>query len=169
MAKVELRIDGGTWIDITANYLESHYYYDWDTTSVSEGSHTLIARATDAASQTTNSPQITVTVDNIPDSKMHVESIDFNQNRRVWLDIMVTVHDANEVSVLGATVQLSITYPNGKVEQVSAVTNNSGVATYRINRPAKGTYIVTVVNVEHATLIYYPSANVETTDSYTVK
>jgi len=169
VAKVELRIDGGTWIDITANYLESHYYYDWYTTSVSEGSHTLIARAIDAAGQTTNSPQITVTVDNQPDKTMYVKSIDFNQNRRVWLDIMVTIHDATEAHVLGATVQMNITYPNGKVKQVSAVTNNAGVATYRINRPVKGTYTVTVVNVEHVTFIYQPSANRETIDSYIVK
>ena len=168
VTKVELSIDSGSWIDITGNFDETYYYYDWDTTTVPDGSHTLDARATDNALQTTYASQVSVTVDNIPGGTMHVESINFKQKGPTWLDIMVTIYDDAGSSVTGATVYMDITYPGGSVFSVSAVTNGNGIATYQINRPAKGTYTVTVTNVTHATLTYDPDANKETTDSYTV-
>jgi len=61
---VEVAIDSGGWIDITANFDGSHYYYDWDTTAVSDGGHYIDARATDTAQQTTNATRVNVTVDN---------------------------------------------------------------------------------------------------------
>jgi hypothetical protein len=168
VSMVELSIDGGTWIDITANFDGTYYYYDWDTTTVSDGSHTLDAKATDNASQTTYASQVTVTVDNIPGGTMHVESIDFRQKGPSWLDILVTIYDDAGSPVTEATVYMDVTYPDGSVHSVSAVTNGNGVAKYPIRRPAKGTYTVTVTNVTHETLTYDPDANVETTDSYTV-
>lgn len=63
---------------------------------------------------------------------------------------------------------MDITYPDETVHSVSAVTNDNGITTYQISRPAKGTYAVTVTNVTHDTLTYDPDANKETTDSYTV-
>jgi len=100
---------------------------------------------------------------------MHVERIDFKQAGSTKLDIMVTIYDNAGTPVTGATVFMSIRYPDGSVRSVSAVTNSDGVATYSISRPAKGTYTVTVTNVTHATLTYDPSANKETTDIFTVK
>ena len=48
---VELRIESSTegWINITANYDPTgpFYYYDWDTTEVENGAHTLTIRVTD--------------------------------------------------------------------------------------------------------------------------
>ncbi len=67
VSMVELAIDSGSWIDITSNFDGTHYYYDWDTTTVSDGSHTLDARANDNAGQATYASQITVTVDNVND------------------------------------------------------------------------------------------------------
>jgi len=104
----------------------------------------------------------------LPAKTMHVERIDFKQAGTSKLDITVTIYDNAGSPVTGATVYMDITYPGGSVLSVSAVTSDNGIATYQINRPAKGTYTVTVTNVTHATLTYDPSANKETTDSYTV-
>ncbi len=168
MSTVELSIDSGSWIDITANFDGTYYYYDWDTTTVSDGSHTLDARATDNAAQTTYASQVTVNVVNVAGGTMHVESIDFKQKGPSWLDIMITIYDEAGSPVVGATVYMNLTYPDASVYSVSAVTNGNGIATYKINRPPTGTYTVTVTNVTHDTLTYDPDANVETMDSYTV-
>lgn len=168
VSMVELSIDGGSWIDITGNFDGTHYFYDWNTTTVPDGSHILDARATDNVAQTTYASQVTVTVDNVPGGTMHVESIDFKQKGPRWLDIMVTIYDNGGSPVTGATVYMDITYPDTSVHSVSAVTLDDGVATYHINRPAKGTYTVTVTEATHETLIYDSDANKETMDSYMV-
>jgi hypothetical protein len=67
VAKVELSIDGVAYIDITANFDGTYYHYDWNTTTYEDGVHTLRARATDAAAQSTESEIVNVTVDNIND------------------------------------------------------------------------------------------------------
>ncbi|WP_435344835.1 Ig-like domain-containing protein [Haloarchaeobius sp. HRN-SO-5] len=62
---VEVAIDGGTWQPATYDSTSGYYEYDWDTTGVSDGDHTIDARATDSAGATTNASQVTVTVDNV--------------------------------------------------------------------------------------------------------
>ena len=168
VSTVELSIDSGSWINITANFDGTYYYYDWDTTTVPDGSHTLDARATDNAFQTTYASQVSVTVDNVPGGTMHVESIEFKQAGVARLDIMVTIYDDAGIPVTGATVYMDITYPDESVHLVSALTNGDGIAIHTISQPAKGTYIITVTNVTHGSLTYDSGANVETTDSYTV-
>jgi len=68
LSKVEARIDSGTWVDITANFDGTYYFYDWDTTAYANGSHTVNARATDTATQVTNATPVTVTVSNGADN-----------------------------------------------------------------------------------------------------
>jgi len=67
VSKVELSIDGGAYIDITANFDGTYYFYDWDTKLEAEGSHTLQARATDDAAQSSDSALVNITVDNVND------------------------------------------------------------------------------------------------------
>ncbi|MGD8793087.1 MAG: PKD domain-containing protein [Anaerolineae bacterium] len=67
LSAVELSIDGGAYADITADFDGNHYYYDWDTTAYADGAHTLQARATDDAAQSTDSTVVNVTVDNVND------------------------------------------------------------------------------------------------------
>ena len=64
---VEWNVDGGAWQ--TAGYNSSTGYYEgnWDTASVSDGSHTLNTRATDSASnQATDSIGVTVSNSSVP-------------------------------------------------------------------------------------------------------
>jgi endonuclease YncB( thermonuclease family) len=61
---VEVSIDGGTWQSATYNSTSGYYEYDWDTTAVSDGDHTIDAQATDSDGNTTGASQLTVTVDN---------------------------------------------------------------------------------------------------------
>jgi len=63
IAKVELSIDSAAYIDITATFNGASCYYDWDTTEVADGPHTIKAVATDSEDQTA-SDTIGVTVDN---------------------------------------------------------------------------------------------------------
>ena len=64
---VEVSIDGGSWETTSYNTDSGYYEYDWDTTAEDDGDHTLQARATDSDGATTESDQITVTVDNTDD------------------------------------------------------------------------------------------------------
>ncbi|NND03922.1 MAG: hypothetical protein HKN91_14165 [Acidimicrobiia bacterium] len=60
---VQWRIDGGSWNATTYNGGTSHYEGSWDTTQVSDGSHTLEVRAIDSDSAV-GSDSISVDVDN---------------------------------------------------------------------------------------------------------
>jgi hypothetical protein len=51
VAKVEAAVDGGAWADMTASFDGTFYTYPWDTTAVTDGAHTVTARATDSAGQ----------------------------------------------------------------------------------------------------------------------
>jgi hypothetical protein len=64
---VQVQIDGGAWQAATYNGTASRYQLNWNTTTVSEGSHTIGARATDSGTFTTVATPISVTVDNVPD------------------------------------------------------------------------------------------------------
>ena len=61
---VDVSIDGSTWRSAAYDSASGYYEYDWDTTAVSDGDHTVQARATDSDGATTESSRITVTVDN---------------------------------------------------------------------------------------------------------
>ena len=63
---VEVSIDGGAWQVATWNTVDA-YEFIWDTTLLGDGPHTVDARATDSALQTTAATQVNVTVDNVAD------------------------------------------------------------------------------------------------------
>jgi len=67
VTKVQCNIDGGAWTDDTT----SPYAFSWDTTAVSDGTHTINARAYDAAGNYADD-SITVNVNNDPSSVVHV-------------------------------------------------------------------------------------------------
>ncbi|TET90893.1 MAG: DUF1416 domain-containing protein [Methanomassiliicoccales archaeon] len=59
--KVEIRIDSGTWIEASGT---TTWSYDWNTTNVSDGQHTIYARSYDGALYSTE-VNVTVSVDNV--------------------------------------------------------------------------------------------------------
>ncbi len=63
VSKVEFSLDGGGYIDITANFDGTYYWYDWNTGSVGNGGHTLTAKATDGVGRSSTAA-VSVTVDN---------------------------------------------------------------------------------------------------------
>lgn len=60
---VEYSIDGGTWSEALYNSETGAYEFIWDTTTVSDGNHTLEAEVTDSSGNI-NTASITVTADN---------------------------------------------------------------------------------------------------------
>ncbi len=69
---VQFKLDGS---NLGAEDTSSPYAVIWDTTSATEGSHTLTAVARDAASNSTTSSTVTVTVDNTAPGITNVASI----------------------------------------------------------------------------------------------
>lgn len=61
VAKVEFLVDG----ILKSTDLSPAYSYAWDTTTVANGSHSLIARATDTVGNIASSTAVTVTVNNV--------------------------------------------------------------------------------------------------------
>ncbi len=150
---VEWNVDGGTWQTAAYNAGSGYYEADWDTTAETDGSHTVNARATDSAANTATDAN-TVTVDNSvpPTLEMHVGDLDGSSvlNRRRWdATVTVTVHDASDNPLAGATV--SGTWSNGTRGSGSCVTDGSGqcsITRTRIStRAASATFTVTDVSL----------------------
>lgn len=173
VSKVEVQIDSGSWVDITNNIDGDYYYYDWDTTAYSDGSHTVTARATDTNSQTASDSN-GVTVNNgggSTDDYMHVSSITYQAIYRgpnAWLTIYVSIVDQNGNPVSGATVTIDVQYPSGSVSTFTTTTGSDGVAVFDLGKTAKGSYTVTVTGVTHSSYTYDSSANVETTKTFSI-
>jgi Big-like domain-containing protein/subtilase family protein len=64
VAEVKLFVNGY----LLATDSVSPYQFSWDTTTLTDGAVSLVARATDEAGNTTDSATVTVTVDNVPDA-----------------------------------------------------------------------------------------------------
>jgi subtilisin family serine protease len=169
LSSVELSIDGGAYMDITASFDDTYYYYDWDTTATSDGGHTLRARATDDALQSTDSAILSVTVDNAPPTTatMHVESIDvYTVNTgggRKSGHANVVIVDSDGVPVEGATVKG--TFSGDINESVFGTTGSDGRVVLFTDRTKKGRCKIAfcVEDVSDA-LTYEPSFNNETCD-----
>lgn len=170
VSMVELSIDSGSWIDITGNFDGVYYFYDWDTTTVADGLHTLDARATDNASQITYASQVTVTVDNIPGKQMHVGDIFMWYVKRGLYRVYtrVPILDENGQVVPDATVYLDTTLPDGSVKSFVGTTGSDGMVTFGVKSKLTGTYTSTVTDVIKEGWTYDPLSNVETSESLTV-
>jgi hypothetical protein len=66
-------------------------------------------------------------------------------NRTVWASVWVDDEYWNDA--VGATVVLDWTYPNGTTERLEAVTSDSGVARFEMNKVKTGTHSIEVVDV----------------------
>jgi len=61
---VQVRIDSGAWQTAAWNAGAGRYQFNWNTASVTNGSHTITARATDSANATVTTGSISVNVNN---------------------------------------------------------------------------------------------------------
>ncbi len=179
VSKVEVNIDGAAWIDITANFDGTYYFYDWDTTAYTDGSHTVNARATDSAGQTaTDSNGVTVNNGGGAADTMHVASIDmWYETVRWWfwvigydVYIKVTVHDGLSTALAGVTVSIDLALPSGGIASGTADTGADGTVTfvYEAASYETGTYVATVTNLAKTGYTYVPSDNIETSESLVV-
>jgi len=129
---------------------------------------TLTVTDDDGATDTDSQP---VSVSSGSGGMMHVSAIDMSYTRagrNYTVRTQVTVVDATNAPVSGATVAVRTTLPTGAVATGSSVTGTDGKATFSVTSKATGLYTSEVTNVTHATLAYDAGANVETSDSITV-
>ena len=150
---------------------------------LSTGSHTLYVHGKDSAGNwgDTNSTQLSVTeapTGNVND--MYVWSIDFRtigtplRTSRLYIDITIK-HDSNangiaeatDGAVANATVNIIVT--NQTTGQTwtgtGAITGSNGVATYYLNNPPRGSYVVEVIKLTHATYIWNKALDKENPSS----
>lgn len=87
---VDWRVDGGTWIDTTYSSDSGYYEASWDTTGVSDGSHTLDSRVTDSDGNT-GTATVTVTTENTDDAPV-VEWVNPTDGETVEGTVTIQIH-----------------------------------------------------------------------------
>jgi predicted extracellular nuclease len=171
---VEVAIDGGAWQTAAYNSSSGYYELDWDTTAVADGSHTIDARATDSAGNTTNATQVTVTVDNAgTGATMHVAAIDFdkqaNHGRILTYDVTGLVTILDDAGNPVANAEVDVQWSGAASGSETIVTDANGVATTSTITVQDGdTVCLEVMDVRHPDYTYDSSQNVETKDCITV-
>jgi hypothetical protein len=164
VTKVEFLLDGA----LKSTDTSAGYAWTWDTTTATNGSHTLQARGTDAAGNVTTSAGRTVTVQNSspsPGVQIHVAGLSgssTSQGTKSWLgSATVTVRDQNGAVVSGATVTFSLS--GGATGTVRCTTSSSGtcVVTKSVSTK-KASLTFTVTGVTKTGTTYDSSANVVT-------
>lgn len=106
-----------------------------------------------------------------PSGTMHVSAIDMSYVKKsssVTVYTTVTIVDANNVAVSGATVSIETTLPSGVKATGSGTTGTNGKVTFSVRTKLTGTYLSKVTNVTHASYTYDPGANVITQKSLVV-
>ncbi|MBL7740015.1 MAG: Ig-like domain-containing protein, partial [Chitinophagaceae bacterium] len=93
--------------NLGAEDLASPYSFSWNTTTVTNGTYTLTARARDATGNITTSAGVTVTVNNIPDTQGPVVSITAPAAGTVTGTINVNANATDNVGVVGVQFLLN--------------------------------------------------------------
>ncbi len=105
VAGVQFRLDG---VNLGAEDTNPSYSVSWDTTTASNGVHTLTARARDAAGNTTTSSSVSVTVDNVTTASLTVRTLPgtriFLGGNYAYLGVLQgTVPQTGEFQISGLT------------------------------------------------------------------
>ena len=127
VTKMEVYIDGALK---TSNTNSTSISYSWNTTGVSNGSHTIQSKAYDAASNVGTSPTVTVTVSNGGTTTELISNNGFEGTLSPWilggvkLPIVSTnrIHTGADSMRLGATTGSGTTEPNGDSSAYQSVT-----------------------------------------------
>jgi subtilisin len=148
----------------------------WDTTAYHDSAYQVAAVAKDTLGQTARH-SINIVVDNAPKkppepTTMHVLAIDMwgtkiSQGYLIQTRVMIVDSSPSPQPVSGAVVVVTTTRPNGRSTRKWAVTGSDGGALLSIWSNVGGAFTSTVTAVKDS-LVYDPSANLETTDSCSV-
>ena len=90
--KVEIKIDGGAWMTATGT---TSWSYEWNTTPVSNGNHTIYARSYDGTDYS-NIVSIEIIVNNIPSNHKPIVDIIFPLDRAVVRGIITIYGEASD-------------------------------------------------------------------------
>jgi hypothetical protein len=154
LAAVDVQIDGGAWQAASG---KASWSYAWDTTAVTNGTHTLVAKATDTGGNTTTA-SLTLTVSNSPTAApstqgtwVSPEGVTINvDSAGSWTIARVySILNANalDLDVVGPTLtinvqdqytsqtQTSATYYTGKYTAVRSTMWLQGVSSGFATRP----------------------------------
>jgi len=155
--QVEFFVDGSSiGVDTTAPYSVS-----WNTSTYSDGAHTVSAVATDTISQTGND-SLGVTVQNSPVVSVHVGDLDGTSvlNKKKWsATVAITVHNAGDNPVAGILVTGN--WSGGASGTGSCTTNAGGqcsVDSGSLN-PNSSSAIFTVTGLTGSGYTYNSDAN----------
>src|SRR5215831_12086276 len=115
VAGVQFLLDGS---NLGAEDITSPYSVSWNTTTISNGNHTLTARARDAAGNTTTSTQVVVNVNNVDATPPTVSITAPANDATVTGTINVTANASDNVAVIG--VQFLLDGNNLGAEDISS-------------------------------------------------
>ncbi|MFH1421095.1 MAG: Ig-like domain-containing protein, partial [Planctomycetota bacterium] len=99
---VELKIDDGDWTTVEGTDIFS---YDWNSSAVADGEHTISIRATDSANNVGEEVSITITIDNTNPTVV-ITTPENNERVGSTITISGTASDANDGTI--ASIELKI-------------------------------------------------------------
>jgi subtilisin len=149
VTQVEFLVDGvRIGLDTTAG---DGWSASWDTTRSPDGQHTVMAKATDTAGQTSSS-SVTVTVKNAAPpatGKMSVSSITYSLAGYSNADLNVTINVVSGAGTPQANAYVwAYLYHNGQVCLTPiGATNANGSFSFKLIRAAAGTYTAKLMRV----------------------
>jgi hypothetical protein len=173
VTQVQVLVDG-TSIGTTTPGAGGAWSLPWNTTTASNGSHSLVARATDTVGHTTNSSPVSVTVSNAaPTPVLHVGELlgSATPGRKWTATATVRVVDGSGAPVSGATVQVSVAStaalaaaggkpPPGGSGALSCVTGTDGRCSVS-TKPSTTAVRFTVTGVTKSGWTYDATKNVD--------
>ena len=139
------------------------YTVDWNSTQAADGQTPISARVTDSAGQT-RTTSVTVSVDNIPDTSVHVDGLDSSttllKGGKWSATVTITVVDSTSSPVAGVSV--SGDWSAGDAGSVSCTTDASGQCQVESGNLNKRTSSVkfSVAGLTGDGLTYDPSSNI---------
>lgn len=104
---VDVSINSGAWFTATYNGATGFYEWDWDSTTVADGEHTITARATDSDGNLTTSGAITVTVDNVDEPPTATFTNPLNGDT-VSGDVLLSAVASDDVGVVHVEFQVNL-------------------------------------------------------------
>jgi hypothetical protein len=182
VTQVEFFVDGAS-IGVDTDGSDG-WSVNWNTTTATNGGHTVTATATDTIGQTESSSN-PVTVANASATSMGVFGIDWDTGKNLTLAVTVRRDSdasggltSGDLAVNGASVALVLTRDsngNGTFEcggadtcwTFSGSTNNKGQVRFRLIGAPAGLYQARVTGLTHGSYTWTPSLDLDNPDTFT--